>query len=338
MASNEQMQALKQSLLKHIEKAFAPLLTEDADADAKEATLTPRQKLEKQLATANDKLTKLNEKIAGGKSKIPDKDEENKKKLEETISKINNKISKLDGKEDEEAEEAPKPAPASAKAKAKKAAKPAESDEEAEKAPKPAPPPAKGGAKKAAEKLPESDEEAEEAPKPAKPAPAAKAEEAKKHVPRITPAMTTKLKEAFETVGVEWDDKYKKEFVTHVNSLSDEQFAEFGLEGHMSRLANTHAPAAAGGAGEAPAPKIKTLTVADLVKQKKNLTQVSPGVFQHKTTGEMVTGPAEDTDEEFEDKEHDGSDYIVGETTKRVYKPSYDGPDEFVGYWGIGDW
>jgi hypothetical protein len=301
MASNEQMQALKQSLLKHIEKAFAPLLTEDADAEPKEATLTPRQKLEKQLATANDKLTKLNEKIAGGKSKIPDKDEENKTKLEETISKINDKISEVD-------------------AKAKK------------------PAPAKGGAKKVTEKLPESDEEAEEAPKPAKPAPAAKAEEAKKHVPRITPAMTTKLKEAFETVGVEWDDKYKKEFVTHVNSLSDEQFAEFGLEGHMSQLANTHAPAAAGGAGEAPAPKIKTLTVADLIKQKKNLTQVSPGVFQHKTTGEMVTGPAEDTDEEFEDKEHDGDDYIVGETTKRVYKPSDDGPDKFVGYWGIGDW
>ena len=304
MASNEQMQALKKSLIAHIEKAFAPLLAEDVEAEPAEAKLTPRQKLEKQLAEAEEKLEKLNEKIAGGKSKIPDKDEENKTKFEEKISKINEKISELD-------------------AKAKKPAA------------------AKAVAKKVAEKLPESDEEAEEAPAPAKPAPAkapAKAEEAKKHVPRITPAMTTKLKEAFETVGAEWDDKYKKEFVTHVNSLSDEQFAEFSLEGHMSQLANTHAPAAAGGAGEAPAPKLKTLTVAELIKQYKNLTQVSPGVFQHKTTGEMVTGPAEDTDEEFEDKEHDGDDYIVGETTKRVYKPSDDGPDEFVGYWGVGEW
>ena len=167
---------------------------------------------------------------------------------------------------------------------------------------------------------------------------AEKAEEAKKHVPRITPAMTTKLKEAFETARAEWDDKYKKEFVTQVNSLSDEQFAEFGLEGHMSQFANTHAPAAAGGAGEAPAPKLKTLTVAELIKQSKNLKQVSPGVFQHKTTGEMVTGPEEDTDEEFEDKVVDDVDYIVGETTKRVYKPCEDGPDEFVGYWGVGKW
>jgi len=65
---------------------------------------------------------------------------------------------------------------------------------------------------------------------------------------------------------------------------------------------------------------------------------VSAGVFQHKTTGEMVTGPAEDADEEFEDKDHDDVTYIVGQTTKRVYKPSDDGPDEFVGYWGVGEW
>jgi len=299
MASIKQIQALKKSLVEQINTAFAPLLTEAADAagdDAgaeheEDAKLTPRQKLEKQLATANDKLTKLNEKIAGGKSKIPDKDEENKTKFEEVISKINEKISELDAKE------------------AKKAAKPA---------------PAKAAAKKDAEKAPDT------APK------AEKAEEAKKHVPRITPAMTTKLKEAFETASAEWDDKYKKEFVTQVNSLSDEQFAEVGLEGHMSRFASTHAPAAGGGGAAAPKPK--SLTVAELVKQNKNLKQVSPGVFQHKTTGEMVTGPAEDADEEFEEKKHDGDDYIVGETTKRVYKPCEDGPDEFVGYWGVGEW
>jgi len=298
MASVEQIQALKESLIKQINTAFAPLLTkaadavgEDVDAENEEAKLTPRQKLEKQLATATDKLTKLNEKIAGGKSKIPDKDEENKTKFEEVISKINEKVSELDAKE------------------AKKAAKPA---------------PAKAKAEKAPEKAPET------APK------AEKAEEAKKHVPRITPAMTTKLKEAFEIASAEWDDKYKKEFVTQVNSLSDEQFAEFALEGHMSRFANTHAPAAGGGGAAAPKPK--SLTVAELVKQNKNLKQVSPGVYQHKTTGEMVTGPAEDTDEEFEEKKHDGDDYIVGETTKRVYKPCEDGPDEFVGYWGVGEW
>jgi DNA repair exonuclease SbcCD ATPase subunit len=286
-----------------IDKAFAPILNAAAEADSEEENeevkLTPVQKLNKQLETAQEKLTKLNAKIAEGKSKTKDKDEENKAKFEEVISKIREKISEAEAKEAKKAE--PKPAKAAAK-------KPAKAAEEAE-----------------------------------KPAPAEEKSEAKKNVPRITPAMTTKLKEAFEAVGAVWDDKYKKEFVTEVNSLSEKQFGDMTLEGHvshMSHFANKHAPAAAGGGGggAAPKPKLKTLTVAELVKQNKNLKQVSAGVFQHKTTGEMVTGPAEDADEEFEDKDHDDVTYIVGQTTKRVYKPSDDGPDEFVGYWGVGDW
>lgn len=298
MASIEQINTLKKSLIDQINAAFAPLLTnpvttagDESEAEPEaESKLTPIQKLTKQLETAQEKLDKLNAKIAGGKSKIPDKDEENKTKFEEMISKINEKISEANAKEAKKAEK--KPAPAKAKAPVAKAADTTE----------------------------------------------VKAE-VKKHVPRITPAMTTKLKEAFETVGVEWKDEYKKGFVTAVNDLSDEEFAEFGLEGHMSKYANTHAPAVTnGGGGGAPAPKIKALSLPDLLKQKKNLEQVSAGVFKHKTTGEMVTGPEEDADEEFEEKDHDDVTYIVGETTKRVYKPTEDGPDEFVGYWGVGDW
>lgn len=283
-----------------IDKAFAPILNAAAEADSEEeneeARLTPIQKLNKQLETAQEKLTKLNAKIAGGKSKTKDKDEENKAKFEEVISKIREKISEAEAKEAKKAE--PKPAKAAAK-------KPAKAAEEAE-----------------------------------KPAPAEEKSEAKKHVPRITPAMTTKLKEAFEAVSADWDDKYKKEFVTQVNSLSDKQFGDMTLEGHMSHFANKHSSVAAGGGGggAAPKPKLKTLTVAELVKQNKNLKQVSAGVYQHKTTGEMVTGPEEDADEEFEDKDHDDVTYIVGQTTKRVYKPSDNGPDEFVGYWGVGEW
>jgi DNA repair exonuclease SbcCD ATPase subunit len=283
-----------------IDKVFAPILTAAAEADTEgeneeEVKLTPIQKLNKQLETAQEKLTKLNAKIAEGKSKTKDKDEENKTKFEEVISKINEKIAEAEAKEAKKAE--PKPAKAAAK-------KPAKAAEEAE-----------------------------------KPAPAEEKSEAKKHVPRITPAMTTKLKEAFEAVGAEWDDKYKKEFVTQVNSLSEKQFGDMTLEGHMSHFANKHSSVAAGGGGgPAPKPKPKSLTVAELVKQNKNLKQVSAGVYQHKTTGEMVTGPEEDADEEFEDKDLDDVTYIVGQTTKRVYKPQDDGPDEFVGYWGVGDW
>jgi len=161
------------------------------------------------------------------------------------------------------------------------------------------------------------------------------AEKAKKNIPRITPAMTTKLKEAFELVGAAWDDKYKAEFVTQVNSLSEEQYAEFGLDGHMSKFANMHVPAAGGGGGGGPGP-LSTRTVSQLHKLHLNLKEMSAGVYQHKTTGEMFTGPAEDPDEEFEDETVDGVEYIVGQTTKRVYIAT-DGPDEFVGYWGVGN-
>ena len=189
-----------------LNKAFEQILTSGENPvveESDETKLTPRQKLEKQLETAQEKLTKLIEKIAGGKSKTKDKDEENKTKFEEVISKIREKISELDAKETK---------------------------------------PVKAGAKKSAKAA----EEAE------KPAPAEEKTEAKKHVPRITPAMTTRLKEAFETVRADWDDKYKKEFVTHVNSLSDKQFGDMTLEGHMSHFASKHAPLTGGGGGALP--------------------------------------------------------------------------------------
>ena len=169
----------------------------------------------------------------------------------------------------------------------------------------------------------------ESAPKPEKKAKA-------KNIPRITPAMTTKLKEAFETVGAAWGDNYKKEFVDSVNGLSEEDFAAYGLEGHMSKFANTHSPSAAGGGGGGGGPSTKSLTVTELHKLNEKLIEVSAGVYQHKTTKNVFTGPEEDSEEELEDAEVDGVDYVIGQTTKRVYKPQDDGPDVFVGYWGVG--
>jgi hypothetical protein len=188
----------------------------------------------------------------------------------------------------------------------------------------------------------------ESAPKPEKkgkaPKTEAKAEapktEAKaeaKHIPRITPAMTKKLKEAFETVEASWDDKYKKEFVDSINGLSEEDFAAYGLEGHMSKFANTHAPSAAGGGGGGGGPSTtKSLTVTKLHEMNEHLNEMSAGVYQHKTTKNVFSGPEEDSDEDFEDVEVDDVDYVVGQNTKRVYKPQKDGPDVFVGYWGVG--
>jgi TolA-binding protein len=245
----------------------------------------PIQKLTEQLEEQQSKLTKLNEKIAGGKSKIPDKDEENKTKLEKKISEIQTKISELIAKES-------------------------------------APKPEKKG------KTPKTEAKAE--------APKTEAKAEAKHIPKITNPIIKKLKDAFETVGAPWDDKYKKEFVDYVNSLSEEDFAAYGLEGHMSKFANTHAPSAAGGGGGGGGPSTKSLTVAKLHEMNEHLNEMSAGVYQHKTTKNVFSGPEEDSDEDFEDVEVDDVDYVVGQTTKRVYKPQKDGPDVFVGYWGVG--
>jgi hypothetical protein len=271
MASTpQQLQAFRENMNKQLDKIIAsfPAEGKEVETEKTDVKMTPIQKLTKQMEEQQSKLTKLNEKIAGGKSKIPDKDEENKTKLGEKISEIQSKITEIIAKES--------------------------------------------------------------APKPEKKA------EVKKNIPRITPAMTTKLKEAFGTVGAAWDDKYKKEFVDAVNGLSEEDFAAYGLEGHMSKFANTHAPSATGGGGGGGGPSTKSLTVTELHKLNEKLIEVSAGVYQHKTTKNVFTGPEEDSEEELEDAEVDGVDYVIGQTTKRVYKPQDDGPDEFVGYWGVG--
>jgi uncharacterized protein YPO0396 len=75
------IRAAVQKAHEEIDNAFRQILTSGETPvveESDETKLTPRQKLEKQLDTANEKLAKLNEKIAGGKSKIPDKDAENK--------------------------------------------------------------------------------------------------------------------------------------------------------------------------------------------------------------------------------------------------------------------
>jgi hypothetical protein len=279
MASTiQQLQAFRENMNKQLDKLIASFPAEGKEVETEKADvkMTPIQKFTKQLEEQQSKLTKLNEKIAGGKSKIPDKDEENKTKFEEKISEIQTKISEIIAKESE-------------------------------------PKPEKKG------KAPKTEAKAEA-----------------KHIPRITPAMTKKLKDAFETVEAPWDDKYKKEFVDSVNGLSEEDFAAYGLEGHMSKFANTHTLAAAGGGGGGGGPSTKSLTVTKLHEMNEHLIEMSAGVYQHKTTKNVFSGPEQDSDEEFEDVEVDDVAYVVGQTTKRVYKPQSDVPDVFVGYWGVG--
>ena len=272
--------------MKHLTKAME-ILTTLANAEGGEAPaeMTPLQKLEKKLEGDNDKLEKLNAKIAGGKSKIPDKDAETKTKLEETISKTEAKIAELKEKEAKKAEKAEKPKAVKAKVE-----------------------------KTVAEKA---------------------------NIPKMTPAIKLQLKAAFETVETDWDDKYYDEFKTKVNELSESEYAELTLAGHISAFANkftdTPAPMVGGGASSTPAPL--EVSLADLQDRykKKTIEMVSPGVYKIKKTGALLTGPAEVAEADYEEVEFDGETFALHVDTGRVYRNDPDsGSDEFVGYKGAG--
>ena len=180
---------------------------------------------------------------------------------------------------------------------------------------KPATKPAAKKAAKAAEKVEAKPEtKAEAKPK------------ADKNIPRITPAMTTQLKAEFESAGNEWDDKFKKEFFDQMNSMDAATYASEGLESRMTAFAESKSPAAGGG-------RLEVLSASELRTQNKNLTEVSAGIYQHKTTGKQVSGPPEDADEELDDQTVGDIEYVVGQKTKRVYLSE---TEEFVGYWGVG--
>ena len=67
MASIQQLNDLKKSIEKQIDKLIAslPPVADAAGDDVEPEKMTPRQKLDKQLEEANDKLIKLNEYLVG---------------------------------------------------------------------------------------------------------------------------------------------------------------------------------------------------------------------------------------------------------------------------------
>lgn len=240
-------------------------------------------------------LAELESKVS---SKNPDKDEEKKVKLREQIAKL----------------EAPKPV----KGKAKKV----ESDDEAEKP--------KTEVKKPKAKKVESDEDASEAEKPkpktkktdepeVKKGKAAKAEPEDVRVTKLSGALLESFKTAMEANGLTVSAESKKAFTTYANAMSSDDYAKNTLEVHMNNFAS----------------KPTVLTVTELNKQNDDLEEVSPGIYRNTKNKKILTGPPELDDEEFDDTTVEGVEYVLGQTTKRVYRTNPDGPDTFVGYWGV---
>jgi hypothetical protein len=177
----------------------------------------------------------------------------------------------------------------------------------------------------------EDTSEEEEAPKEKKPKTKkkeetpAKVEEAPKEKAekRFTRMSGPTLKAFEKAMGDKMSAEHKKQFADYVNKMDADTFAGMSIEKHMETYAGSLNP--------------KVLTVIQLRAHKKDLTEISAGVYRTKT-GELVTGPPELEDEEFDDGEFEGKSLIIGQTTTRVYARKDDGPDgPFLGYWGVAD-
>jgi DNA repair exonuclease SbcCD ATPase subunit len=193
------------------------------------------------------------------------------------------------------------------------------------------------------------EKEAKKAEKAEKPkavkAQAQRAEGESPNIPKMTPAIKLQLKAAFEGLESNWDDKYYEQFKTEVNKLSEKEYGELTLAGHISAFANKYieaseakpAPMVGGGASSIPSPL--EVSLADLQDRykKKTIEVVSPGVFKIKKSGALITGPPEVPEADYEEEEFDGETFALHVATGRVYRNDPDsGSDEFVGYKGAG--
>lgn len=198
-------------------------------------------------------------------------------------------------------------------------------------------------------------------------------EEKKKRIPRMSPTLANQLKTELGKVGLKYSDddkkefdKIKKEFVTYVDDLTDDDFAGKGLTDHMIEFANSKKPAEKkveetkvvkteekpkkGGKKKEEAPKkeevappsnaanIHALDLEDLQAIEMIAVLDGPehaGVYWDADNGRYVRGPDADADEDIVETKFRGKSYMVGEKTGRVYEET-DNRDVFHGFVGVG--
>lgn len=186
--------------------------------------------------------------------------------------------------------------------------------------------------------------------KKTKPAPAKKDTD-EKRIKRMSPTLATQLKKCLDESKIDYSDtkvfdKLKKDFVTYIDELTENDFTAKSLPDHMRDFAKLKEETSAPAEEKAEeitsaAPMILDLTTLKSMDMKGNLVNLpgdstSVGIFYDSKKGQVVTGPEEIEGEDYEEVTFDGKKYVVGENTGRVYEPSDDGPDMFVGFLGIG--
>ena len=197
-------------------------------------------------------------------------------------------------------------------------------------------------------------------------------DEKKKRIPRMSPTLATQLKTELGKVGVKYSeddkkefDKIKKEFVSYIDDLTDDDFTGKGLADHMRDFATSKKPAEkaenvkvvktdekpkkGGKKKEEPkkdealqppsnAANIHTLSLEDLQAIEMTATVDGPeyaGVYWDADNGRWVRGPDADDDEDVILTKFRGNEYRVGERSGRVYEET-DNRDVFHGFIGVG--
>lgn len=199
-------------------------------------------------------------------------------------------------------------------------------------------------------------EEKKPEPKKAEPVKKAEPEKAEKRIKRFSPVMAGQLKTALEGVKLEMTDKLKKEFQQYVEELTDDDYRKEGLAEHMRAFAKLKAPAeepaeeaeeaeddeTAEEAEETEAEEkivgdstVVDVTLKELQSISMTATLGTDGTFWDADKGRFVKGPEADDDEDFEEMKFEGTTYVVGEKTGRVYE-ARDSGDVFAGFVGVG--
>lgn len=113
-----------------------------------------------------------------------------------------------------------------------------------------------------------------------------------------TPTSTKLFKTIVEENGGELVDDTKKEFVTWLDALSDEEFADASIQGHM-----------------------RTYVMSKVVKA---LPRVEAGAGEG------------DVEEDLEEFDFDGESLLKGVTSGKIYRPTEEAGDVLIGYAGKG--
>jgi hypothetical protein len=180
--------------------------------------------------------------------------------------------------------------------------------------------------KKVEEKVPKTKKSAkaiepEPEKKVAEPAP-----EPKKKVIRLTKEHKSNLAIACEVEEV--SETLRKEFVQYVSDLTDGDFSSKKLDDHIIDFANLKK-----GPSAEKEQSIEILDLEELQKLKSLNETDTVGVFKH--ANQLVTGFPHDGDEDATEVEFEGSTYVVGDKTGRVYETIGE-KDVFKGFVGVG--